>query len=391
MKKIIINTILPLYVATVFATNAYSAEIVAPEKYSRQVGVTLDKNYSPYVGSSIAMSALELYDMLESNIYDKDNPNMLANSARFISSLFFNSALFVANHEIYGHGYRLREANIDALYKVSIASGATYFSAYQYDNAHAHKRTMINLGGMEASTVLSKEIRQKWLREDSISSNYAMLYFLSAQDQTSYIRRAKTSEGNDVEAYVRELNKTYGKGYMSKNKLKNYALLDYLDPFLYYSIYSAVINDKDFSYHMFSIGGYKYLPSARVLLTPYGPEAQILNFIKYDQTVTQVNLSYGKNKIGKTYSLEVDMDNLYYEDKLSLGFNSAIWKQPELLTSNPAQASMKFGGQLAVKSTYNMTDTIRLEGLLGYKTKGYKLGEALSKGVFIRLGFKVNI
>jgi hypothetical protein len=391
MKKPLLSKLAPLCFASLFAMNAYAHDSETPTEHKRQFGITFDKNSSPEVGSSIMMSLVEGYNMLEDKLMDRENPGMLANATRFLSSFLFNSALFVANHEIYGHGYRLRQVGIQPGYKLGIASGATYFSANKYYNTHAHKRIMINIGGMEASTVLSNNIRKKWLTEDHISSNYAMLYFFSQQDQSGYIRHSKTTEGNDVSAYVRELNATYGKNYMTKGKLKKYALLDYLDPFLYYSIYSATTNQKDFSYPMISIGDYKYLPAARALLTPYGPEAQLLNFIKYDQTVTQVNFSYGNNKIGRTYSVELDFDNLYYEDRLSLGFNTSLWKQPELLSKNPANASRKLGGQFAVKGGYNVTETMKLEGLIGYKTKGYKINEALGKGAYVRFGLKFNI
>ncbi len=392
MTKFLFKKISFVLLSMLFIVTAMSKEeSFANQEISanREIGLTLDQYYSPQTGSSLAMSTIAIYDMKEDKILENVDSNFFTNSIRFVVSMLLNTTIMVTNHEVFGHGYRLRQAGIEPTYYISPFSGATHFSKYEYYNLASHNRIMIALGGMEASTVLGNNIRKKWLADERINSNYAMQYLFSQYDQTGYIKSSKTSEGNDVERYIKELNDTYGTGYITRSKLKHYAVLDYFDPFLYYSLYSAITNDKHLPCYMIPIGDYQYLPAARALLTPYGPEAQLLNFIKYDDVVTQINLSHGRNRVGKTHSVEVDIENLYIENKISFGLNMAIWKQPELLTNIPKAASLKVGGQLAVKAGYKIMDNIKLQGLVGYKAKGYKLGEALTRGAFVRAGIKV--
>ncbi|WP_044282799.1 hypothetical protein [Candidatus Amoebophilus asiaticus] len=77
-------------------------------------------------------------------------------------NFYIGSRLSTVNHEIFGHGFRVRSlgGSVDG-YKFSFGGdGATSFTI-RYSKNEIDKIVLINIGGIEANKVLAKEIMLK--------------------------------------------------------------------------------------------------------------------------------------------------------------------------------------------------------------------------------------
>ncbi|WP_231288670.1 hypothetical protein [Rickettsia rhipicephali] len=99
-----------------------------------------------------------------------------------------------------------------------------------------HKQIAIDTGGMQASYLLSENIKDRYMASNKINPTYGIGYLWTRLDQASYIFSTKfdgkDKSGNDINAYVKAINSIYGKNYITKNKIRSYAYLD----FRFYSI-----------------------------------------------------------------------------------------------------------------------------------------------------------
>ena len=200
-----------------------------------------------------------------------------------------NYTAMVTQHEVFGHTYRIRDVgkkyakvrhiHIGVPPPYGHGGGATSYTASSH--LSSTQNMAISMAGVEATAIMATRLKLRWLKEWKISGRQTSLYTFTQLDLTEYILSLDDSEifgvreGHDIENYLEVLNGSFPSGHLSNGQLKAMAAVNLLDPFLYYSIYGwwrYVVTGKNMFIPMIPIGCVRYLPAARLGLTPFGPE-----------------------------------------------------------------------------------------------------------------------
>ena len=375
-----------------------------PVASKQPVGLMFDRYFSSTFGSSLMISINRGYQLLDDTLIPstEGDTSLAMMAGRFGNLLFIQGTVVglqtITQHEVFGHGFRAREFHVPVIsYRVTPWSGRTTFDANKYNQLSQSEKMAFVTGGMEANSILAKEVRSGWLESQTIDSREAHLYLFSSFDQTEYILDTKRkgdktfSSGHDVMNYINGINQWYQKPVLTPHKLRQRAIIDFLDPYLFYSFYSlgqyVVEGNHTWEYPMISIGEYRYLPLMRTALAPYGSEYQLINLIKSPEYVIQATLRYGNTGGRHSSGLGIEVANLFTSDLLRLDGKADLWNQPKLFVQNAAAAKSKMGGALSVIGRYRVVDKIDLVGQAGYKTTGFMQGEALKHSPILRVGF----
>lgn len=396
-----------------------------------------DLNFSPQCGadniSTIHYHFQKFDDYVLANI--KYNPNtfnppayhwggsLVRGLARALELNFIwipvNEYLLVVQHEFFGHGYRIRDFGkdivsikkyqISAPYPFGEGGGLTYF---KYKKHTPFYQSAISIGGTEATSILAKDLKLNWIKGGTINPLQTTLYLDSFHDLTFYTLITQEEDilsdrGNDIAGYISSLCQAYPLSPTLLGSLKNQALINFLDPFTYLSIYSYfkyIINGKSTSIPMIPIMSIRYLPSFRFGLTPFGPEIYFENY-----------LSNSKGPIYFYFKKGALWENTYFGIGLKapflisvtsnffLGMNFDLWKQPIFLGPKNARQNIdnivfydfseedlkkeRLGASLCLLASCKVKNLpLFFDGTFGYKTKGFVPGESLKKSPIIRLG-----
>ncbi len=368
------------------------------------VQIIVDQHLSPVTGASAFITLLRGYQALDDNLLPSTQGqcDIAMIGGRFLKFIF-EGALFstatVAQHEYFGHGWRLREFHIHANYRIRPYDGFTSFSAAPFNNLSPLQRNSVNVGGIEATTILAKQLRNSFLESCWIDERAGHMYLLNNFDQTFYVLSTKhennTTSGNDITAYISTLNNWHGQQVLTHNQLKKKIYLDFLDPYFFYSLYGIgtyLINgDPAFEYPMLCIGDYKYLPGLRMALAPYGPEYQLINYIKTAEHIIQATFRYGNTGGKHSSGLTLEATRLFTSELLNFDGRLDLWQQPKLFTATAAQASSKAGAAMSLIARYQVAQCFDIFAQLGYKTTGYMQGESLKHSPIARIGFLARI
>lgn len=333
-----------------------------------------------------------------------------------------NLYLVIIQHEVFGHGYRIRDlgsryATVEG-YHFGWDSAATHFEIT--DRLTSSQMSAIAIGGVEATAILANRLRLKWLTKSLIDGRQSNLYFHAEQDLTLYTMSTYGSligpsdAGHDIENYLFFLNATYPKGNLSKHQLRKRALLNFLDPFTYYAFYAwwnFVITGESFTFPMIPIGQYRYMPSFRLGLTPFGPEFFLENFLVKNNHPIYFYFKWGKYAGNRYYGLGIEQSNVYTWHGIEIGYRLDLWRQPRVLFQRGAlQAEQLFAfpsvdlvpplypqstldkKQYGVAFSLMLQKTLGLEWLSlylepGFKTAGFLPGQALRMAPIFRGGF----
>ena len=339
-----------------------------------------------FTGADLTMSIIEGYRQLDDTIAPgTDSPWI--NALMVIPRIMVTNYATTFQHEVFGHGARIREAGWRVKsYKFNFdGSGSTSF---RY-NTKAHPQYMIatSVAGMQATEVLSNKIKSRYVDSGSINPVYGAAYLMSAGDQLTYVYMTnyKENSGHDVQGYITNMNKVYGTNYMSRSKIRSHTAISLLDPFLYFSAY-ALATGEDFEYPMIPLGDWKYLPAFREIFTPYGLENKFINHFKAPSTPLQLNFIQGSNKRGTSWGAELIVDRIFENGNLDVGFNIATWKQPKLFATNPLTAPKKQGYSGEGNIRLNLNETSAIYTAIGYKTSGFRVGYPMKASALLRAG-----
>lgn len=357
-------------------------------KYSYKL--TIDKNMSSKASSDWAMSGLELYRKFDDSVYDKDSDSILFRITSYVTRYIASSTIMVANHEIGGHGARLREMGISARYGIGLSSGWT---AYRLTRPYPiDQLTNIDTAGIQASHLYAENIKMRAIEDGKINPTYGIGYYMSQYDQPGYIfsTKALNSSGHDIANYIKDVNAVYGKNYLTPNKVKSYAYLDLVDPFLFYSAYSYLAN-SDVGIPMMQFGDVGYIPATRAVLAPYGLERRLVNHFKVDDKYVRLSLSHGKNKQFTSYSISALTNQVIKFDHVSFGGEFAFWSQPKLTSIKPLRGKSKPGCYVSINTEYAITDSTKATLAAGYKTPGFVEGAPQKASPILRIGMKLDL
>jgi len=268
-------------------------------------------------------------------------------------------------------------------------------------------------------------VKMKWLGQERINPRAAELYFSS--QQTLFLYATAVTEykldadpkgfneassdpfsKSDLDAYVFWMNLTYPHDKISVSKIKDKALINFLDPFSYFSLYSwwyYVFTGRTMPIPMFKIGQVSYLPGVRMALAPYGFEYYVENFFVYKSQPYYFYVKWGDHGGVSYRGIGFEGEKLGSWNWGSLGCKIDIWHQPKFFLSTkifdalafPELAvapsrSKEYGAAVSLITRWNLGKkkliSLYVEG--GYKSQGYLPGYSLDKGVVARLGLSGN-
>lgn len=345
-----------------------------------------DKYYSPTTYAKFSKSLINAYEQ----IYPYTNNNSILHTLIDIPLMYY---IVLIGHEVNGHGFRLREfGDPNITYHIGFFEGYAMSSQKLPSTQHS---LLVSLSGIEASDIMARDISMSYLQSKKIKPAQAWLFIFSSGNQSYYIHMFddRGVDGHDIKKIVENLNTMYGKNTISMSTYRQLGIIDYLDPFLYYSFYSIsnyLANGQDnFEYPMINIDQVKWLPGLRLISTPFGPEKQIVNYLRYENNEyninSQVTINYGETAGHKSYGIGINIAPIRINKNTSIGARFIFWNQPEIFTKDPTNASNKTG-ILASLTTIFGEDNISFISEVGYKTKGYVPGEVINAALVLRIG-----
>ena len=398
----------------------------------------VDRNFSPFSGASNILLLEGGVEKIENSLFlPRQSPGLERLSdftqttpfieekwSRKFRNLFFwipaAASLAVTQHEIFGHGYRIRDlgpkyAAVEG-YKMYGVAGETNFS--MTPNLTVSQMIAITIAGLEADAILGNRIRMHWMRNGCLDPRLASLYIISSKTLFSYSLSVRDTaafipdEGNDIAGYLFFLNKLYPEGHVSYRALRNFSLISFLDPFLFFSSWSGLRYEKSGEstpISLFKIGSIQYIPALRGILTPFGLQGIWDNFFLKGTTPACAYVKWGKNGPNVYWGFGFESQEVFKWPIATLGFRLDVWHQPNVLfkkgvislddmmeESNECHVPLysqevlnekRFGVLASLTGTIGKeTWAARPYYELGYKTKGYLPGEALRQAPIIRLG-----
>lgn len=331
---------------------------------------------------------------------------------RTAESLLFwynvNMLASVTQHEVFGHGYRLRELGVTPKkYTVTPWGGATYFEVG--DSFTVGEMLAVDVAGLEAEGILARDYKMEWIRRGEIDGRLSTTYTQAQQSlfwytlitQLGRLKGEEISEGNDVDAYITLQNASYTDDHLTIGKLTRWSIFNWLDPmtfYAYYAFYYYICTGKSWSFPMISLGEeIRFLPNVRIAYAPYAPEAYLENFFSLSGDPFYFYFKGGKRSFG----IGVAYDHLLSGRRGTLGFRFDGWNQGVFLTTatlkdlektgtafRPSLNKRQWGAALSLRGTLNLFPRLALFSELGGKTKGYLPGYRLDKEIVARIGLQ---
>jgi hypothetical protein len=329
--------------------------------------------------------------------------------------------LMVANHEVFGHGGRLRERfdgpiryRVDAPVPYGDGGGSTSFD---FDRAPTiYELLAVRAAGMEADNVAARWMAGRAFVDRHMDVRGAMRYLAFELDTLGYILGTddeSESRGHDVFNFIADYNRLAarsGARELTPRTVRREALVSLANPMLGFAAYGIgrylAVGDPRVSVEALSIAGMRYLPIFRYQLTPYGTEWSLTNELATSDVTsawlkpTQVEFRLGRAPLGKPWGVGLRQRDVTTWRGWRFRIGVDVWRQPDVaFTRNGADdgallaaGRLRFGGQFRSRAERPI-DAIWFSSApatgiidISLKTPGYIPGEPLRGGVVIRAG-----
>jgi len=303
-------------------------------------------------------------------------------------------------HEIFGHGARLRELGIDPTYSVQApfpfgwGGGATFFSTAEFATLSPQERAAVLTGGVESTEIFARRMFHRAFDKGVWDHRDAILFLTTLHDQTGYIwslrdEDSTTSSGHDIEGYIQQVNDYCGSVDLKKGDLKLWALINWIDMPSWiaatqagrYIWYGAVVHDLN----GFEIGDFEFMPGLRLTLAPYGPECGGQSYFRFREMPGFVYVRTGKNCGVRTYGGGIELHNIVQIYEVNLGARFDIWSQPNIRNA-VWSSKTQIGVLVSLLATYQIDERWSLYCEAGGKSGGFVPGERLRNGPILRVG-----
>ncbi len=389
--------------------------------------IIYDIDMSPFMGAEDMLTGhsacIRLEDYLIQTPEHKKKP-FFSGLGRVAELLLFwnplNEVIATVQHEVFGHGYRIRDlsSNIPikaGSYKFALpmpygwGGAATRFKfAPPYLNSQLS--SAVSIAGVEANGILAQRMIFRWIETNEIDGRQSSLYQNAQFDITVYILSIRKNfldcfdrTGHDMEDYIGDLALTYPGAKLSKNRLKKLSLLNFVDPFTYYTMYSYfkyIGTGRSSTVPMIPLGNVGYLPSLRLGLTPFGPEIYFNHFFRYQNAPIYFYVRYGEFE-QQYYGSGIEFPKLIQTKNASYGFRVDFWKQPKIIFGPGKYLDddhISFGfSKSAYRKRYGAAISLMMDQALyqnvlyftaqvGWKSQGYLPGESLDNSPIARIG-----
>ena len=301
--------------------------------------------------------------------------------------------LRVANHEVFGHGGRLRDLfngpigyDLPPPPPYGRGGGATFF---EFDRPPSYEEVLaVSAGGMEANYVLARALAQDAMTTGEWHYRDARRYLYAEYDTIRYILDTSDLEkaGHDVGDFrtvYNELATKVGEKTLSARTLRRRALVSFANPLIAYSYYSTFVSyvwagRTVAPVPMIRFGQTRYLPMARFHLTSFGTEFVIDNAFVRNGRFMDVTLGLGETVGARTWSVGLQGTRLASIRQWTIDGQATVWRQTD------------WGGQLAVTASRRITQrgghALAIVAQGGFKTDGFSPGDRLYQGAIVRVG-----
>jgi hypothetical protein len=393
-----------------------------------------DIDMSPYAGGEDLLFAHRCIERIEGFLIGK-SPIYYSRSASariwrlselILAWLPLNWLAIVTQHEVFGHGYRIRD-----LSDVAVVNGYSFDQPPPYGGGGALTSYSVStdftttddasvaMGGVESTAIMAILTKYKWLEAEKIDPRQVVLYLLGQYDLPLYIGTIKEttkqgkelSKGHDMIDYVKAVNQTYTASRLSSGRLRSISWMNLADPFTYYAVYAwlrYIYCGEETSIPMIPIGQAGYLPGARLGLTPFGPEYFFENFLLVKKRPIYFYGKAGSHAGNSYFGAGFYADKIFTWSKGAIGARLDLWRQPKLLThpgnvpfieidfdhapnrEDPLyplseQHAMHQGVGLSLIGSCQLSGKSGLEAEVGYKTAGFVPGESLFRAPIARV------
>ena len=307
--------------------------------------VMVDPYFSPYSGSANISTVENLLIMGEDQLFPSRGRNSTLKvwgrcAEQFLLWNHIGMIASTAQHEIFGHGYRLRELGYPPnKYEVTPFGGATYFTVY--DSFKVGEMLAVVVAGLEAEAIFSRDLKMEWMKRGEIdgrlSSTYTQahhsVFWYTLITHLGRLNGENIKSGNDVDGYLQLQNASYIHDTLTMGQLTRWTIFNWLDPMTFYSGYAFIYyiaEGKPWKFPMIPIGeNIRYLPNIKIEYAPYAPEAYLENFFVCNGNPLYIYLKGGKRSVG----LGLSYDHLLGDQKGSMGFRFDGWNQREFISS----------------------------------------------------------
>jgi hypothetical protein len=328
--------------------------------------------------------------------------------------------LLVVQHEVFGHGARMRELGtgrigygFDAPIPYGAGGAVTNFDGTVPDSPLAI--LAIEAAGIEAQHALSDAIAERALGRGRFHYREAWLYFESRYIALTYILDATefSREGNDVADFSRTMTEACRAPAcrpMSLKDMQRGARLLLADPLLYFAVYGFAssyigLGEATSPIPMIPVGrGIRYLPSMGFEMTPYGTEWRLRSaFVSGQraegrgQKVTGVTLRVGNTGGTRPWGVDVRMSDVRIpRTRWRVDPSISLWRQPFILAEHTSDG-LETGAALSATFVLPLPQRLRamrVNGLYvtaGVKSDGFIPGEQLSGGGILKAGLKMRL
>jgi hypothetical protein len=317
--------------------------------------------------------------------------------------------LLVVNHEVFGHGARLRERfdgpityNIDVPPPYGEGGGSTSFV---FDRPPStHELMAVYAGGMEVDGVAAALVFHRAFSSRRIRPRDAIRYLAFELDTLSYVLSTDDEgeeRGHDVAAFLAAYNTTAaaaGAPALTPRALRRQALVGLANPMFAYAAYGIgrylATGATDVAVPALSIAGVRYLPMLRYRLAPYGTEWSIVNEMGGRIRPTQIEFRIGRTPHATPWGVRARQRELTSWRDWSLDASVEVWHQPplaldadELLSTSP-RAGVQVRGRIErpFLPVWFSADRATIVVDVGLKSAGFVPGEPLRGGLVVRGG-----
>lgn len=366
--------------------------------------VLIDRDMTPGAGATVVNAAGRLAAHVEDRFVplrlfdERGTVRRAANATYRLTKLALfdepqENWLRVANHEVFGHGGRLRDLFSGHIgYELpppppyGRGGGATFFD---YDRRPTVEEVLaVSAGGMEANYVLARALTQDAITEGHWHYRDARRYLYAEYDTIRYILGTSDleREGHDVGDFRRvynDLATTLGEKTLTARTLRRHALVSFANPMIVYSYYSTFVSYV-WGGHVTApiptihFGNTRYLPMARFHLTSFGTEFVIDNAFVRNGRFMGVTIGAGQTIGARTWSIGLRSTRIASIGRWTVDGDATIWHRPEW--GEQLQATVYRG----VAQRGRQALAIVVQG--GWKTDGFMPGDPLHEGAFVRVG-----
>jgi hypothetical protein len=332
---------------------------------------------------------------------------------RLLKYTFFDGPqerlLLVFDHEVFGHGARLRERfdgpieyRIQPPYPYGGGGGSTSFVLDREPTPY--ELLAVSAGGMESTGVVAAIVAERAFVDRRMHPRDAIRYLTFELDTLRYIA-STDDQGEDPGHDVGDFLETYndlaaaaGAPALTPRRLRREALVSLANPMAAYAAYGIARywwnGATDVAVPAISVAGVRYLPLFRYRLTPYGTEWALVNALAGRMRPTEVEVRIGRSPQATPWGIGVRQREAARWRSWTVDGAVDLWQQPPVAESDPQRLAFepRMGARVSARvnrpvvPVWFSASRATLVVEIGAKSGGYVAGEPLRGGVVARAG-----